>query len=188
MITSQVPGGYICYTMDHQDHLSLLRPGIPERGRVWAELGSGRGAFTLALAELLGPGGIIYSFDKDREALQRQAQALPARYPDVTVHYQVADFNKALALPPLDGLLMANSLHFVRHKELLVKTLKRHLRPAGRFLVVEYDTDRGNVWVPHPLSYETWTELANRCGFIHTERLATVPSRFLGQIFSAVSW
>jgi ubiquinone/menaquinone biosynthesis C-methylase UbiE len=173
--------------MDHQDHLSLLRPGIPERGGVWAELGSGRGAFTLALAELVGPNGIIYSLDKDRGALQQQAQALPARYPAVTVYYQVADFNKALALPPLDGLLMANSLHFVRHKETLVRKLREHLRPAGRFLIVEYDTDRGNMWVPHPLSYETWKELARRCGFTHTERLATVPSRFLGQIFSAAS-
>lgn len=174
--------------MDHQDHLFLLRPGVASPGGVWAELGSGSGAFTLALAELLGPEGIIYSVDKDRRALRRQAKVLRNRYPGVTVHSQVANFNKPLALPALDGLLMANSLHFVRHKEPLIRSLKAHLGSNGRFLIVEYDTDRSNIWVPHPLSYETWAELASRCGFDHTERLAKVPSRFLGRIYSAASW
>jgi hypothetical protein len=36
-----------------------LRDGVPEPGGVWADLGSGEGAFTLALADLLGPGGRI---------------------------------------------------------------------------------------------------------------------------------
>ncbi len=43
--------------MNHRDHINLIRNGIAGQGNVWAELGSGDGAFTLALAELLGPGG-----------------------------------------------------------------------------------------------------------------------------------
>ncbi|TMD25838.1 MAG: class I SAM-dependent methyltransferase, partial [Chloroflexi bacterium] len=52
--------------MNHEDHVRLLRKGIVEPGGVWADFGSGAGAFTLALADLLGTEGSIYSVDKDR--------------------------------------------------------------------------------------------------------------------------
>lgn len=174
--------------MNHQDHVSLLRKGIPQPGGVWADLGSGSGAFTLALAELLGPQGVIYSLDKDGAALRRQQRAMQARFPEVTVHYETADFRHPLTLPPLDGVVMANALHFVRHKEAVVAQIRGYLRENGCFLLVEYNTDRGNHWVPHPLSYTTWAGLARRSGFGHTQLLATRPSRFLGQIYAAAAW
>jgi len=54
-------------------------------------------------------------------------------------------------------------------------------------ILVEYDTDNGNHWVPFPLSFETWHLLAQSCGLANTRLLATVPSRFLGRIYSALS-
>ncbi len=174
--------------MDHQDHLHLLRRGVPLPGGAWADFGSGRGAFTLALAELVGLGGLIYSIDRDRGALRQQEREMQARFPDVTVRYQAADFTKPLDLPPLDGLVIANALHFLRHKDEAIRLLSNYLRPGGRFLVVEYNTDQGNAWVPYPFSYRTWQKMAKRNGFAHSELLATAPSRFLGQIYSAASW
>lgn len=174
--------------MDHQDHVNLVAKGIPSPGGVWADLGSGAGAFTLALAELIGPAGEIYSVDKDHAALRRQQSAMQRHFPAVTVHYRVADFERPLNLPPLDGAIMANALHFTRHKAHVIRLIRGYLKAGGRFLLVEYDIDRGNRWVPHPLSYSTWTELAQRSGFEHTELLATRPSRFLGRIYAAASW
>ncbi len=174
--------------MDHHDHENLLRNGITKAGGVWADFGSGRGAFTLALAELVGPTGEIYSIDKDRGALRQQEKSMTARFPDVAAHYIKADFTKSLELPALDGLVIANALHYLHHKDKTIQLLKGYLRLGGRFLVVEYNTDRGNTWVPHPFSYDSWRSLASRNGFTHTELLFTVPSRFLGQIYSAASW
>lgn len=174
--------------MNHTDHLNLIRRGVPEQGGLWADFGSGGGAFTLALAELLGPGAVIYSVDQDGRSLDRQAQTMANRYPEVKVHYLTADFTQPLTLPPLDGVLMANSLHFVRQKERLLERIRGCLKPDGRLLLVEYNTDRGNHWVPHPLSYPSWQQLAQKVGFHHTELLATRPSSFLGEFFSAVSW
>src|SRR5262245_9714081 len=45
--------------MDHRDHVALIRAGVEGAGRRWLELGAGEGAFTLALADLLGPGAAI---------------------------------------------------------------------------------------------------------------------------------
>jgi SAM-dependent methyltransferase len=174
--------------VNHADHVNLLRGGVPGPGGVWADLGSGAGAFTLALAELIGPTGTIYSVDRDRGALREQERAMRARFPNTPAHYRAADFTRPLELPPLDGLVMANALHFQRDKGPLMQLLRSYLRPGGRLLLVEYNVDHGNPRVPFPLSYNTWEALARACGFAHTEFLAARPSRFLNEIYSAVSW
>lgn len=176
--------------MNHTDHVNLLRGGIPQPGGVWADFGSGSGAFTLALAELLGPDGEIYSVDKDREALREQARAIQARFPQTTVHYLNTDFTQPLKLPSLDGLVLANALHFQKYaaQGRVIQLLKSYLRPGGRLILIEYNVDQGNLWAPYPLSYQSWERLARECGFVHTQLLATQPSRFLREIYAAVSW
>lgn len=172
--------------MDHADHVALLRDGVPNSGGIWADFGSGTGAFTLALADLIGPAGEIYSVDKNRRALRRQERVLQARFPQLAVHYRVADFTQPLDLPALDGVVMANALHFTRTKDGVVRLIHGYLKAGGRLILVEYNTDRGNRWVPHPLSFETWDILARRNGFVDVELLNTRPSSFLGQFYSAL--
>lgn len=102
--------------MDHHDHVALIREGVAGAGPTWADLGSGEGAFTLALAALLGPGSSIHTIDRDGRALEVQLQALREAFPSVAVTPLIADFTRPLDLPPLDGIVMANSLHFERDK------------------------------------------------------------------------
>jgi SAM-dependent methyltransferase len=174
--------------MDHADHVALLRPAVTP-GETWADIGAGEGAFTLALADLLGPGGRIVAVDRDRRALERNAEGVRARFPQVAIVTLEADFQRPLTLPPLDGLVAANSLHFVgRNQQVeVVAALAAHLAPGGRFVVVEYDADRGNPWVPHPFSHASWERLAEAAGLVKTRRIGRVPSRFLGAIYSAES-
>ena len=173
--------------MNHKDHVNLLQKGMPEKGGIWADLGSGTGAFTLALADLIGPTGQIYTIDKDKRALQEQENAMRTNFPTATVEYRNEDFTRRLDLPKLDGIIMANSLHFVRHKDPVLRLIRSYLRPGGRFILVEYNSDRGNMWVPYPLAYRTWENLARQNGFAETQLLSTVPSRYLGEIFTALS-
>jgi SAM-dependent methyltransferase len=184
--------------MNHQDHLDLLREGIQnhqafERAahdghpQVWADFGSGSGAFTLALADLLPQQALIYSIDRDRWALEQQERLLRDRFPNRQVIYLPVDFTRPLEIPALDGVVMANALHFQRDKQPFLDLLKGYLRPNGRFILVEYNVDRGNHWVPYPLSYPTWEKLAHQNGFWPTRLLAVKPSHFLGQFYSALS-
>jgi ubiquinone/menaquinone biosynthesis C-methylase UbiE len=178
--------------MNHHDHVRLLQKGVPAPGGVWADLGAGDGAFTLALAELLGAPATIYAVDRDAGALRRLARAMQQHFPAVTLHTVAGDFageaKSALPLPPLDGIVMANSLHFIRHKAATLARVRGYLKPEGRLLMVEYNSDHGNVWVPHPFSYPTWEQMSRASGFEHTELLASYPSRFLHEIYAAASW
>jgi len=176
--------------MEHADHVNLLQGGIPKPGGVWADFGSGSGAFTLALAQLIGPTGEIYSIDRDEGALRQQERILLDRFPTYlssNLHFCVADFTHPLDLPLLDGAVMANALHFQRKKDDVVQLIHGYLCPGGRLILVEYNVDRGNFWVPYPISFENWEKIARRNGFADTLLLATRPSRFLKEIYSAVS-
>lgn len=174
--------------MNHTDHVNLLRDGIPEPGGVWADLGSGAGAFTLALAELLGPGAHIYSVDKKKSALRRQEKEMGRRFPGINLQTMTADYTRPLDLPLLNGVVMANALHFQRGKDAVLQLIRSYLQPGGRLILVEYNVDHGNFWVPHPLSYPSWKKLAERNGFTGTRLLNRRPSSFLHEIYAAVSF
>ena len=174
--------------MNHADHVALLAGGVKQgEGGTWADLGAGTGAFTLALADLIGPQGVIYAIDRDRAALVELRNAFVSSVPQAELRIGHADFTRRIDLSDLDGVVMANSLHFVEDKAPVLALVRAYLKHGGRLLLVEYDSDRGNAWVPHPMTFETWSAVATDAGFLDTRRLATVPSRFLRRIYSALS-
>ena len=174
--------------MNHADHVDLIRDGVAGAGHVWADLGSGRGAFTLALAECLGSAGEIHSVDRDRGALRTQAEAMKVNFPETTLVQYAEDFTRPIAMPPLDGVMAANALHFVDDKQPVIERIHDMLKPGGRLIVIEYGTDRGNTWVPYPLSFKSFEQLAERGGFVDVRCLHVRPSRFLGEIYAAVAF
>lgn len=174
--------------MDHQDHINLLRPANLPSGASYADLGAGSGAFTLALQELLGLSADVYAVDRDKGRLNKLQRAHRSRFGESEhLHIIPADFTNTLDLPQLDGILMANSLHFFRNKEKVLQHVSTFLKPGGKFLLVEYNVDRGNPWVPHPLSFDTFHELASRAGFSEPRLLAKHPSTFLREFYSAMA-
>jgi len=175
--------------MDHADHVSLIRDGVDAAGLHWLELGAGGGAFTLALLDLLGVRADVVALDRDAGSLRGMEDAAARRFPTAAVRTVVADFTEPLPVETasFDGVLMANSLHFVRDKEPVLRAAIDTLKPSGRFVIVEYGSDRGNQWVPWPIGYGKWAELATRVGLRDTRHIGEIPSRFLGSIYAAVS-
>lgn len=173
--------------MNHRDHVSLLRRGIDGRGGVWADLGCGSGAFTLALADLLGSQAVLYAVDKDPRALKSLEVRVQGAFPNHDVRAVLADFTTSMKLPALDGIVMANSLHFMKEKGPLIREVAQMLRPTGRLIVVEYNIDQGNPWVPYPISFSSWQELARECGFREVRQIGSRPSSFLREIYSALN-
>jgi len=175
--------------MNHIDHVNLLRPAKLSQGGAYADFGAGSGAFTLALRELVGLDATIYAVDKDRSSLHELESNHRARFnTSRNLILLPNDFSRPLNLPPLDGIVMANSLHFFRNKEKILKHVREFLKPNGALIIVEYNVDSGNLWVPHPLTFETYCLLAPRAGFGEPRLLAEAPSRFLKGFYSAVTY
>jgi ubiquinone/menaquinone biosynthesis C-methylase UbiE len=174
--------------VNHSDLVGLLELAITDAGGRWADLGAGEGNFTLALADLLGPGAHINAVDRDAGALRRLTEQMVKRFPKTALETKIADFTRPLGLSGLDGIVMANSLHFVRDKAPVLESVRNMLRLGGKLIVVEYGTDQGNPWVPHPFSYKRWETMAAQAGFETTRLLRTIPSRHTGSMYSAVSY
>lgn len=175
--------------MDVRAAATLIRAAVPAGSATWADLGAGSGTFTLALAALLGPQGRVYAVDKDPSTLDELRDAVG----DAALGAQVIplqhDFRKAHDFPPLDGVLIANALHFVAHDEqaAVLTQLKDYLRPAGRLVVVDYDGRAANAWVPHPISRSRLGELFTAIGLATPSLAGSRPSRYGGTLYAAWS-
>ena len=114
----------------------------------WADLGCGSGLFSRALAELLPGGSHLLCLDQNRQEWDQ------LYIQGVTLEFRQADFvRETLPVSDFDGVLMANSLHYVSDQAGLIERLRGRLAESARFLIVEYDTARANRWVPYPLPF-----------------------------------
>ncbi|HEX5827692.1 MAG TPA: methyltransferase [Candidatus Limnocylindrales bacterium] len=173
--------------MQHQDHVALIRGGVEGAGPRWLELGAGNGEFTLALADVLGDAGSVVALDRDASSLAELARRLATRFPGTALETLAGDLTEGLPPGPFDGVLAANSLHYVRDLGPVLASIRDLLRPGGRLVLVEYDAERGNPWVPYPISFRRWSVIASDSGFTAPRRLHRVPSRFLDAIYGAVA-
>jgi SAM-dependent methyltransferase len=181
--------------MDDSDAADLLRPAVAvtpgapatSSSQHWADLGAGTGTFTRALAALLGPDAHLYAVDADERAL-RSIRGWAERTPHTpAVRILPGDFTKRMLLPPLDGIVMANALHFVRDQPAAVALAASYLRPGGRLVVVEYQDRPASRWVPHPLSSARFGELAADAGLSPVRVVATRPSAYGGRMYVAMA-
>jgi ubiquinone/menaquinone biosynthesis C-methylase UbiE len=150
------------------DAIRLIQPACNGRAvnENWADLGCGSGMFTKAMAFLLGEGNTVFAVDKEVQMINAGTAA------SASIEFNKLDFiYDKLPFFNLDGVLMANAIHYVQDKDLLIEKLKQHLKQEGRWIIVEYDTERTNAWVPFPLSFERLTKLFSRHGFRKIEKI-----------------
>jgi trans-aconitate methyltransferase len=142
--------------------------------QTWIDLGCGRGTFTIALASQLPRGSTIHAVDADRDALA----ALPGISHGVTIVPHAADFTTIDTTRwDLAGALMANALHYVGEQDAFLAALVSGMR-LPRLILVEYDTDTPNPWVPYPLSRQTAQRRLASAGFTKVIDLGRRPSVF----------
>lgn len=164
----------------------LLEPGIRNAKGVWADFGCGEGIFTAALLTLLHPIAKLIAIDRNRLALRQLKKNFAKSFPDASIETIQADFSQPISLPPLAGLVMANALHFETSQQDILNLLVSYLLPGGKFILVEYNTDAGNRWVPYPLSDKTFVKFASAAGLSKVSILRRIPSTFLGEMYAGV--
>jgi SAM-dependent methyltransferase len=170
--------------------IALIGGAIPRRAGTWADLGAGDGTFTRALAKLLGPDSWIYAVDRDASAIAAIERWAVKEAPNVVP--VAADFTRELDLPglgetKLDGMLLANALHFVRDAGVVLTRLVASVRPGGRVVLVEYDRRAASRWVPYPIPITQLPALATSTGLSTPMITATRPSLFGGTLYVAAA-
>jgi hypothetical protein len=150
-------------------------PGLAAEPETWADLGAGDGTFTLALATVLPDGSVIHAMDRDAGALR----AIPARHRGTSIRTHTGDFTVwPWPFDPPSGVLLANALHYVRDQRGFVGACAAAMPAGHRLLVVEYDTDVPNPWVPYPLSRTALERLFGDAGYRTVIDLGARPSRY----------
>lgn len=172
--------------MTHEQAVAFIRDAVPNTGGTWADFGTGKGAFAFALADLLGSTGEVYALDQQGPILTYPAHANQERFAPIIP--MQADFTQPIALPALDGIVIANSLHYVAQPEKVLPLLLAHLNLNGSFLLIEYDTQTGNTWVPYPIDFSTWQHMAPRLGLSLPHKINRRKSIYgNGQLYAALS-
>ena len=151
--------------MNHADAVSLIAAGVRGSGKRY--LGRPRCG--------------------ERRLYPRARRAATPHVAGIIRPYQ-ADFRRPLELPELDGLLLANSLHFVAAQARVLRQLLSYVRPQGHVLIVEYDVRRVSPWTPYPVPLERFRHLAAATSLRGVRELNRRPSRFGSQdLYAAVA-
>jgi trans-aconitate methyltransferase len=154
----------------------LADSGVESLGpTTWADLGCGDGTFTLALAHALASGSIIHAMDLDGSALRN----IPATYKGVRITTHRGDFmRQPWPFADLDGIFMANSLHYVENQPAFIRACESHMERPWRFLIVEYDTNEATRWIPYPVGQTRAKTLFEREDYSSFRALSSRPSRY----------
>jgi tRNA A58 N-methylase Trm61 len=173
--------------MDSRDAAQLIAPAIKD-GQRWADLGAGTGTFTAALARLVGPSGTVHAVEQDAtatRALEALARKREAECSSIVVTR--GDFTKPLELPPLDGALLANSLHFVDAvaQADVLRRVANGIASGGAIVVVEYDNRPPSRWVPFPVSLDRLAGLTAEAQLGVPEAIGRYRSIFGGSMYAA---
>jgi trans-aconitate methyltransferase len=144
-----------------------------DRIQRWADLGCGAGIFSQALATLLPQGSNILCIDRD-EHLFREPIVKGVSLEFLQTDFIQFDFEGE----NFDGFILANSLHYVKEKHSFVQRLTKSLKKPGSIIIVEYDTEKSNPWVPYPISFAQLPSLFDSDGIngFHLRKIGERPS------------
>lgn len=112
-------------------------------GSAVADIGAGAGWFTIHLARRVGPNGIVYAQDVQRQMLEAIRRRV-AREGLQNVETRLgADSVPNLPVGSLDAVLVVDVYPEVEERVTLLKNLASSLKPSGRIGIVNYKPGRG---------------------------------------------
>jgi ubiquinone/menaquinone biosynthesis C-methylase UbiE len=115
--------------------------GVGE-GVVVADLGAGSGWFTIRLAGRVGPNGMVYAEDIQRQmidSITRRVERLGLK----NVKTVLGTASDPRLPAPVDAVLIVDSYHEMEQPVALLKNVARSLKPDGRIGIVNFTKDGG---------------------------------------------
>jgi hypothetical protein len=132
----------------------------------------------------LPAGSVIHAVDTDQNALRHLPH--PERVQIIPHAFNFVE--KSWPFDGLDGVLMANSLHYVADQHAIIQQIQSYLQPAHLLIIIEYDRENANPWVPYPITYQQLAALLESLGYGSVSKLGQHPSRYgNGMIYAALA-
>lgn len=173
----------MCALEAEQASILLQGTWYPAHPSNWMDLGCGDGFFTRALAARLASGSVINAWDKDARSLE----SIPENLDGIVIKKQVCNFiTTTLPEQGIDGILMANSLHYVPDQLRFLQRLRSFIQPGGRLIIIEYDRNQANPWVPYPITYSKLEMIAGQTGWTSVQKNGEVNSRYGAKMYAAI--
>jgi predicted methyltransferase len=110
-------------------------------GSVVADIGAGSGWFTIRLARRVGPQGLVYAEDVQKEMINAISRRVSRE--GLNNVRPVLGLKNDPRLPPqsLDAALMVDAYHEIENRVAVLSSLARALKPQGRIGVVDFRLD-----------------------------------------------
>ena len=108
---------------------------------VVADIGAGSGWFTIRLARRVGPRGLVYAEDVQKEMINAILRRVGREgFNNVQARLGLKNDPRLPALS-LDAALMVYAHHQVEERELMLSNLAKALKPSGRLGIVDFRLD-----------------------------------------------
>lgn len=160
-------------------------------GMTVADLGSGSGHYTLAVAHIVGGQGKVYSIDIQKDLLKRtHTNAEKEHLHNVEILH--GDLEKIggtrLKDSSIDFAFATNILFQLTDKTTFLKEVKRILKPSGRLLLVDWADSYGGIGpiAPHVISEAKAKEMVEKEGLTF-ERKINAGAHHYGMIFKNIT-
>lgn len=108
-------------------------------GKIVAEIGAGDGQLSIRAAQVVSPGGRVYSSElgeAKRGALKRNAAKAGVRNVEVIEAQELATGLKAGCC---DAVFMRDVYHHLTAPEAILGDIRKALRPEGRLLIIDFE-------------------------------------------------
>ena len=139
-----------------------------------ADIGSGSGAYTIALSDAVTSVGQVYAVDINRESLHSLANVLEKNnIVNVDVVWANVEQDIPIESYSLDAVILSNVLFQLEDKNKSLKNITKILKPDGQLLIVDWSGSHSGIG-PHPshvITEEDAEELIKKHGFRIEKRL-----------------
>jgi protein-L-isoaspartate O-methyltransferase len=126
-----------------------------------ADIGAGAGWFTIRLARRVGPNGVVYSQDVQREMLEAIRRRV-SREGLQNVQTRLGDgSNPNLRVTGLDAIVVVDAYQEVEDRVTFLKNLAEALKPNGLIGVVNWNPGRGGPGPPENVRVEKSSVVAD---------------------------
>lgn len=154
--------------------------GIADGARV-AEVGAGGGWFTIRLAKRVGPNGLVYAEDIQRQMIDSMERRFQREGLKNVLTVLGREDDPRLPDASLDAVVCVDTFHEIAPRRLVLEHVRDALKPAGRLGIVDFKANGAGPGPPNDERVEPAEiiALAESVGFVLLEHDASLPYHYL---------